>query len=363
MSTKKLKILVVDDSVVYRKIVRDVLFKIPDIEIVGVASNGKLAVDKIELLKPDLLTLDLEMPEMNGIDVLKYINKKQYSTGAIMLSGFTHEGAQVTMDALSNGAFDFIVKPGKSTLQENQDKLYAHLLPVIEAYRGRQCSGVCELLERQTRQKKIEPFYTKPIGSLLKQAPDIIAIGVSTGGPVALTQLLSELPASYNVPIVIVQHMPSLFTKSLATQLNSVCQQNVCEAEDGQLLQPGSIYIAPGGYQMKVITDQGRSRICITDDPPIESCKPSVNYLFESVADVYKRRALGIILTGMGQDGMQGCKRLYKEGAMILTQEESSCVVYGMPKAVVEAGVAHYICSIEEVVEKMVEASNCGVTL
>jgi two-component system, chemotaxis family, protein-glutamate methylesterase/glutaminase len=356
-NTKSLKVLVVDDTIVYRKIVGDILSEIPGIEVVGTANNGKIALSKIASLKPDLITLDIEMPEMNGIEVLAHIKKEQLDVGAIIVSTLTHEGGAMTISALELGAFDFIPKPESGTTEENRTAIKEILVPMLKAFRRRQ--DIKNILKRGalTKIKHVpEKEDNKRIpeqSNLRKEKSEIITIGVSTGGPRALAHILPMIPKDIGVPILIVQHMPPIFTRSLARSLNSKCAIHVKEAEDGEVLKANTIFLAPGGKQMKVsAAADGHSRMVrITDDPPENSCKPSVDYLFRSIAAYYMGRATGIIMTGMGSDGTLGSKLMKENGSVIIAQDEVSCTVFGMPREVINAGHADIVVPIDRIVE------------
>ncbi len=356
-----LRVLVVDDTVVYRKAVSDVLSELPDVEVVGIASNGKIAMSKIESLKPDLLTLDIEMPEMNGIDVLARMQVEAPDVGAIVLSTLTHKGGDLTMRALELGAFDFITKPETDSMEESRDEIKRAIAPMLKAFARRQeiksiLRGTSSGFEaiREKRQQEISRSLVqrmKVISGKRTVKIDIVGIGISTGGPKALAQMMPQLPASINVPILIVQHMPPIFTKSLAKNLDSKCGFEVKEAIDGEPVQSNKAYIAPGGKQMKVVAgSDGKTRIIrITDDPPENSCKPSVDYLFRSIAQHYIGRSAGVIMTGMGSDGSLGLKLMKRNGAFIIAQDEATCVVYGMPKEPVESGIVDVIAPLDKI--------------
>jgi two-component system, chemotaxis family, protein-glutamate methylesterase/glutaminase len=360
-STPPLKVLVVDDTVVYRKIVTDVLADLPDVEVVGTAHNGKAAMYKIRTLQPDLLTLDIEMPEMTGLEVLQQLATQAPRVGAIMLSTLTQEGGAMTMRALELGAFDFIPKPQSGTMAENKVAVKNSLGPIIKAFsRSRQIRDRLGPLYGKSAPAAAfaTPVVTRRVAAAVGTgAAAIIAIGISTGGPNALARMLPQLPADIGVPIVIVQHMPPLFTKSLANSLNAKCAIEVREAVSGDHLQPNIAFIAPGGKQMKIVAGaDGKQRVIkITDDPPENNCKPSVDYLFRSVADHYIGRATGVIMTGMGSDGSAGLKLMKNNGATVIAQDESTCVVYGMPKEPTESGVAHIVAPLDSIAAEIVK--------
>jgi two-component system chemotaxis response regulator CheB len=370
---KKLRVLVVDDTIVYRKAVSDILAEIPGVEVVGVAHNGKIAMSKIVSLKPDLLTLDIEMPEMNGIEVLSELQSRFPKIGAVMVSTLTTDGGEMTMKALELGAFDFILKPTSTNAAESKKQLKQSLSPILREFRrsrnaatllgnkGRFPKTTTSVLRKPLRPSSgnhpaRQPPKEKPAGKRGKS--EIITIGISTGGPNALTQMLPMLPGNIGVPIVIVQHMPPVFTKSLATSLNAKCALTVKEAEDRENIQANTVYIAPGGKQMKLIASpDGQNRqIKITNDPPENSCRPSADYLFRSVGDYYVGRTTAVIMTGMGSDGNKGLQVLKQKGATIIAQNEDTCVVFGMPKKPIESGLADVIAPLNNIADEIIKS-------
>ena len=372
ISTNKIRVLVVDDTIVYRKVVSDIIQEFPEVELVGVAHNGNIAMSKIKTLKPDLLTLDIEMPAMNGLEVLAEIKKNKLPVGAIMLSTLTSEGGEMTLRALELGAFDFILKPQSRNPTEGKNEIRKTLQPIVKAFARSHMSR--QLLRRgiSSPARQLRPLGKatgKPVSTKVaafqaksatqhKGKSEIIAIGISTGGPNALIQVLPKLPGNIGVPIVIVQHMPPVFTNSLANSLNKKCALTVKEAEDRELLKNNTVYIAPGGKQMKLVasTDGSNRQIKITDDPPENSCKPSVDYLFRSVADYYVGRTTAVIMTGMGSDGTKGLQILKNKGSHIIAQNEKTCVVYGMPKAPIEMGLVNVIAPLDKIAEEILKS-------
>lgn len=366
LSSKKLRVLVVDDTIVYRKSVSDIIEEIPGVELAGVAHNGKIALDKIATLKPDLLTLDIEMPVMNGLEVLAELRRKHPTVGAIMLSTLTADGSEMTLKALELGAFDFILKPQSKNIVEGKKEIKRLLAPILEAY-ARSKSGRHLRPAMGSRPAAMPAAPMRPMagvqtankgGALRRSKSEIVTIGISTGGPNALNQMLPQLPGDINVPILIVQHMPPVFTKSLAASLDKKCRLQVKEAEDREPLKPNVIYIAPGGKQMKLVaaTDGTHRLIKITDDPPENSCKPSADYLFRSVGDYYVGRTTAVIMTGMGSDGTKGLEILKTKGAHIIAQDEDSCVVYGMPKAPIERGIVDVVAPLNRIADEIVKS-------
>ena len=340
MPSPILRVLVVDDSTLYRKVVRDALKQLRNVEVVGVAPDGKIALEKLAQLQPDLVTLDLEMPELDGLGVLREMRKQSDPPGAIMVSAVTSAGARTTTAALRLGAFDFVCKPAGSSFEDSLRLLESELLPKVEAFARSRATSPERTPNTDAHGSWATATQQPDLTTAPPQKPQIVALGISTGGPAALTQMLPRLPGNFGVPILIVQHMPPVFTASLADDLDKLCALRVSEASHGDLVKPGGILIAPGGKQMRVHRDGPSTRICITDDPPERNCRPSVDYLFRSVAETYEARALGVIMTGMGDDGTEGCRLLRQSGAAILAQDAASCVVFGMPKKPIEDGLA-----------------------
>lgn len=361
MNATPLRVLVVDDSALYRKVVRDALIGQDDVQVVGTAHNGQAALDRILELRPDLLTLDVEMPELDGLSVLKAIRERRLGAGAIMCSSSSAHGASVTTQALELGAFDFVLKPDQAAnVEQSMSLLRSDLLPKIRAFRaantpfGRndpKCADV--KASSPPKMGGVAEAVSQDTSWMPAVRPEIVVIGVSTGGPAALSRILPQLPADLPVPVLIVQHMPPLFTKSLADDLRQRCRVPVSEAIDGCRILPGQVLIAPGGKQMKVGLSAGGLRTQITDDPPERNCKPAADYLFRSVAMHYGGKTLGIVLTGMGDDGTEGCRHLRKCNATVLAQSAASCVVYGMPRNVVEQGLAHAVVDLDQVVPEI----------
>ena len=363
MSLHPLRILIVDDSALYRKAVRLALESIPGVEIIGTASNGRLALEKILSDKPDLVTLDMEMPELNGLGLLHELASRQVNTLCLMISSLTMEGARTTSEALELGAFDFVLKPVGSSPEENVAHLRQDLAPRIEAARAARDRGPRRFAPLPGAEA---PVAERPIRCMMPDAaaasqPQILGIGVSTGGPAALRKLLPQFPVNYPFPIVLVQHMPPIFTKTLADELNKHCPLKVVEGADGMSVETGKVIIAPGGRQMRVERHEDGARVRVTDDPAERNCRPAVDYLFRSLASEYGNRAWAIILTGMGDDGLRGCQEMKRRGSVIFAQDEASCVVYGMPRAVAEAGIVDYVTTIDGIAARLKDAAFQGV--
>jgi two-component system chemotaxis response regulator CheB len=354
-----LRVLVVDDTIMYRKVVGDLLAEMPGVEVVGTANNGKIALTRIASLKPDLITLDVEMPIMDGLETLQEIQKSYPDVGVIMLSTLTKRGSDITMRALELGAFDFIAKPDADVMQENVQLLRNAIGPRVKAFAKR--LELRSLLKQRHRPataaapvSSVPPAPTVLASSRRTGKSKAVAIGISTGGPNALTKMLPQLP-KLGVPIFVVQHMPPVFTKSLAESLDSKCQYEVREAEHNEIVRPDVIYIAPGGRHMRVATNTGGAKIIqVTDDPPENNCKPAVDYMFRSVAREYGALSTGVIMTGMGGDGTLGLKVLKSFGAVTIGQDEESCVVYGMPKIAAEAGVVDVVSPLQMIASEII---------
>ncbi len=359
---ESIKALVVDDTIVYRKIVGDVLKEIPGVEVIGSANNGKIALSKINSLKPDLITLDIEMPEVNGIEVLQELGKHPDPPVVVMLSTLTQQGSEMTIKALELGAFDFVAKPDEGKMADNLLKVKEAILPIISTLKRQKETRL--KIRSKAKSKKAEgtpkkvptPTHApKTIPSAVRSKSEVVGIGISTGGPNALTRMIPMLPANLKASVLIVQHMPPLFTASLANSLNNKSELEVKEAENGDTIEPGKVLIAPGGKQMKIIAgvDGITRKIKITDDPPENSCKPSADYLFRSIAQHYVGRCTGVIMTGMGSDGSKGLVQMKNNGSVIIAQNEETCTVYGMPKEPVESGIADVVVPLERIAEEI----------
>ena len=331
------KLLIVDDSALYRQAINNALRDEAGVSVVGLAKDGVEALQKIEELDPDLLTLDVQMPGMDGIGVLREMNKRGLRPKAIMVSSLTSQGAQVTTDALLEGAFDFILKPSGGDAAGNHRQLRDSLTEKINAFR--QANG---RVARRTR-RAAAPDTTPPEGIACRA----VLVGTSTGGPAALKAVLPRLSADLAVPVLVVQHMPPQYTKSLAKRLDELCPLQVSEASSGAEVRPGCVLIAPGGRHMKLTRRDGRVFVRISDDPQEHGCRPSVDYLFRSAVEAFDGNALGVIMTGMGRDGVAGCTELKRRGGYVIAQHEDGCLVYGMPKAVIEAGAADRVLTLE----------------
>ncbi|MBO8126809.1 MAG: chemotaxis response regulator protein-glutamate methylesterase [Firmicutes bacterium] len=337
---KPVRVLIVDDSVFFRRLISESISSDPRFEVAGTARNGREAVEKVLELEPDVVTMDINMPVMDGLESLHAI-MAQHPVPVVMLSSMAVEGAYVTVRALEEGAVDFLLKP-QSWQNVSQVWKSELIQKLLVAYRAK-------LLV--TGRTPSSPPVRRPVrdrGSTLRRK--IVAIGSSTGGPGALREVLTRLPADFPCAILVVQHMPPLFTRTLAERLNAVSALTVKEAAAGDLLKPGTAYIAPGDYHM-VVNHSGT--IILNQDPPIGSLRPAVDVLFDSVAKHYGAGVVAAVLTGMGSDGKRGAQRIKEEGGVVLAQSEKTCVVYGMPRAVVEAGLADEIVPLPKMAEEI----------
>lgn len=356
-----LRVVVADDAILFRRVMEQVLGSLPGVEVVGLAQNGKIALQKVQELKPDLLTLDMEMPEMDGLAVLDALKGVPGAPTVIVVSALTLHGGRLTLQALQRGAFDFITKPDESGAEKGRESLRQELTPRVKALSLR--LGVRGILRGTTTATPPSPPVPSNAAAVsvvpsrgipVTQKPEMILIGVSTGGPNTLATLLPALHANLGVPVLIVQHMPPLFTQSLAENLDAKCALRVREAAHEEIAEPNTVYIAPGGRQMRIAPGpDGRKIIQITDDPPENNCRPAVDYLFRSAATHYPGRSLAVILTGMGSDGTLGLRLLKRHGCHVIAQDEASSVVWGMPKAAVDAGVTDFVLPLEGIASKI----------
>jgi two-component system chemotaxis response regulator CheB len=328
---KSIRILVVDDSVVIRKLLTDTLSGDSAIEVVGTASDGRIALSKLSQLKPDLITLDIEMPVMNGLETLTAIRKLHPELPVIMFSTLTEHGAAATLDALSLGASDYATKPSNTgSYPVAIERIRAELIPKIKT--------LCRIATAKTPALSV-PRPASRVRPHSNPRLEIVAIGTSTGGPNALADVLPRLPADFPVPIVVVQHMPPLFTRLLAERLASRSAFPVQEGTDGATLSPGHAWIAPGDFHMKVIRAGLHARLNLNQDAPENSCRPAVDVLFRSVAKAYGSSALAVVMTGMGSDGVLGARDIREAGGAVIIQDEPSSVVWGMPGLVHASGL------------------------
>ena len=372
------KVLVVDDSGFFRRRVSEILSADPSIQVVGTATNGKEAIDQAIALKPDVITMDYEMPMMDGITAVRHIMQR-CPTAVLMFSSLTHEGARVTLDALDAGAVDFLPKNFED-ISRNPEKVKQMLCEKVHSIARSNRRSLSSAPARAaapvgpagssfnrpapaptTRPAPAAPARNPAPGAHAhthssapkRKAYKLVAIGTSTGGPVALQRVLTQLPANFPAPIVLIQHMPAAFTKAFAERLDKLCRISVKEAEDGDILRPGLALLAPGGKQMMV---DGRGAIKILPGDERLNYKPCVDITFGSAAKSYGDKVLAVVLTGMGADGREGARLLKQGGSAIWAQDEASCVIYGMPMAIVKADLADAVYSLDDIGKHLVEA-------
>jgi two-component system chemotaxis response regulator CheB len=348
----RIRVLIVDDSVVIRKLVTEALAADPAIEVVGIAQNGRVAVDRVKELNPDAVTMDIEMPVMNGIEAVRSLRRTHPRLPIVMFSTLTERGASATLDALAAGASDYVTKPSNvGSFAESQQNIREQLIPKLKALTGtRRAAGAripTPAPTQASRKRRAGPF-------------NVLVIGSSTGGPDALARVLPALPTDLAVPVVVVQHMPPLFTRLLAQRLGQNSRVKVVEAHEGEPLAAGKVMIAPGGQHLTV-RRQGTSVVAhLTDDPPENFCRPAVDVMFRSVSSVYGDRVLAVVLTGMGRDGAAGAKVIRDAGGEVIAQDEATSVVWGMPGAVAMAGQADRILAIDRIGPDVASALNRG---
>lgn len=371
---RRIRVLVVDDAVVVRRLVTDVLAADPDIEVVGVAANGRIALQKIAQLAPDIITLDIEMPEMDGLTTVTEIRKTWKMLPIIMFSTLTERGAQATMEALARGATDYVTKPANvGSVTIAQQRIRDDLIPRIKSL----CPGVLPATSGTTTSASsgattgstrisLADQLAKVVGAPAARPPrpapagppqsiSIVAIGCSTGGPNALIEIIPKLPADFPLPIVITQHMPPMFTKFLADRLSAMSKISVREATDGAVIAPGTAWIAPGDHHMVLKSVGGRIIATLTQGPPENSCRPAVDVMMRSVVECYGPRVLSVILTGMGQDGLRGSEAVHDAGGSVFAQDEATSVVWGMPGFVARAGIASQVLPLDRVAQAIID--------
>ncbi len=362
METERVKVLIVDDSALMRNLISRIIENDDELEVAGKALNGIFALQKIPKLAPDVIILDLEMPEMNGIEFLKERKKRGIEIPVIILSSFAKKGAQVTMEALSLGAADFIMKPSGS-ISDDIQTVSANLIHRVKAYGSQQRKKTKREPVSRDFQPDIRPgpsvkeeaAKTEPPAAARIAPPrtrtgpvEIIVIGISTGGPNALREVFASIDGSVSQPILVVQHMPPGFTEEFAKSLDKICPLEVKEAGNGDILKPGRILIAPGDFHLEVEKKKLAAVARLSTAPPVNGHRPSADVLFASVAKLYGDRVLAIIMTGMGKDGAQEIGTIYKNGGITIGQDEQSCVVFGMPKVAIEKGFIQKIVPLQE---------------
>ena len=342
----KIRVLIVDDSALMRQVLAALLSKDPEIEVIGSAPDPYIAREKIKDLNPDVITLDVEMPKMDGLTFLEKLMRGR-PMPVVMVSSLTEVGCQTTLRALELGAVDFIAKP-KIDLREGMEEIAQELIDKIKAAAvanvKRQALGV----RRETKPLNPYPLPLTSWGAMIKTTDTIIAIGSSTGGTEAVKDVLMALPPN-TPPILITQHMPEHFTKTWADRMNSLCRISVKEAEDGDSVLPGHALVAPGSYHMSLVRSGARYTVRVNQDPPVNRHRPSVDVMFASVAQYAGANAVGVILTGMGGDGAREMLTMKRAGAFTIAQDEASCVVFGMPKEAIKLGGVDKILPLSEI--------------
>ena len=345
----KKRVLIVDDAVVVRKALSEAIGADPALEVAGVAANGRIGVDRFGSLKPDLVLLDIEMPEMDGLETVRALRKIDGRVPIVMFSSLTERGAAITLDALALGATDYVTKPSNVDMVGTLQAITRELIPKIRLLCRVETNGA-RVASKVAMKTAAAPALRFPV--------QVIAIGVSTGGPDALEHVLPRLPADLKVPVVIAQHMPPVFTSLLAARLSAKSILPVRECVSGEPLMPGCAVLAPGDFHMVVNREGGVVRVRTHQGEKENFCRPAVDVLFRSVAQVYGGRCLAVILTGMGQDGLKGCEMLRAAGARIFVQDEATSVVWGMPGFVAKAGLAEKILPLDQIGPEIVRATS-----
>ncbi len=347
LAGNRVRVLVVDDSVVIRRLVSNVLEEDPEIEVVGAAANGAIALAQIPHKNPDVITLDVEMPEMDGLETLRRIKKEYPEIRVVMFSTLTERGAAVTFEALALGADDYVAKAANvGSLHVSMAKLKGELIPKVKQF----------FFFPRTAAPEPRPSAA-PAPAIRRRAlpPEAVVIGVSTGGPNALGAIVPVFPADFPLPVLLVQHMPPVFTGLLAERLQAAANLRVKEGEAGEPVEAGTVYIAPGDYHMEVERRRGQPVIRLHQGPPENSCRPAVDVLFRSAERVYGGAVVAVVLTGMGEDGRRGAEVLKSRGAYVIAQDENTSVVWGMPGAVVRAGLADAVLPLDQVVPEILK--------
>lgn len=347
---RRLRVLIVDDSVVTRRLVSDMILSDPALEVAGIAHHGRIALAKIPQVSPDIVTLDIDMPEMDGLETLARIRADYPDLPVIMLSGLTEDGAKFTIEALAMGASDYVTKPSgvganATSVAEVRDELLRKIRALGEGKLNR-------MAKSRRKNEKGDPAD--------KSRLEVVIIGISTGGPNALVRLLPELPADFPVPVLVVQHMPPLFTKFLAERLEKICPLAVQEAVHGEQIKPGTIWIAPGDFHMEIERKQPGVTIRLHQGPLENSCRPAVDPLFRSAVECFGSRVLGVVMTGMGHDGLQGSRCIRDAGGQILAQDQKTSVIWGMPRFVTEEGLPDEVLPLDRLAASICKRVTVG---
>lgn len=361
---RKIRVLIVDDSTVIRRLLSDALAVDPAIEIAGIAANGKIALSKIPQLSPDVITLDMEMPEMDGLATLIELRKLYPNLPVIMFSTLTQRGAESTLEALAKGANDYVTKPANvGSVQAAIQSVQNELLPKIKQF----CKWATPATSGTARTAC--PVDRNGVKSTRNQASegkhnrvDVVVIGTSTGGPNALSTVLAKIPAAFPAPILVVQHMPPIFTTHLAERLNQLSNIHVREASEGDSIEPGGAWIAPGNFHLTLRRQGAHLKAALNQDRLENSCRPAVDVLFRSASELFGPNVLAVVMTGMGQDGQRGCEAVRQAGGRVLVQDEASSVVWGMPGSVANAGLANYVVPLPKIADEIIFQIQMGRT-
>lgn len=394
LDAHKLRVLIVDDSAVVRSVLQRIIEREPGFQVVGTARDGQMAIERCRELRPDVVTLDVEMPVLDGLGALPGLLACDRNLAVIMISSLTVRGARETIDALMKGALDYITKPSQAESREEALAQFSSVLvpklralaerkrfsvPAIKMVGGSLAPAAAQpslparaaeprilLPPRSSLTPSVESLRAAPPREslLTRPEPRVLAIGSSTGGPAALAQILGNLPSDFALPILIAQHMPETFTRLLAERLTEVSRFNVREALPGEPLRPGQAWVAPGNHHLTVVrAGAEKLALSLNSDPPVNCCRPSIDVLFTSLAEVAGRHTLAVILTGMGHDGRDGAAALRKAGGLVLAQDEASSVVWGMPGAVVSAGLAQGVYPLDQLASELGQRARAGRAL
>jgi two-component system chemotaxis response regulator CheB len=349
---QKIRVFVVEDSALARKLIGSALESDPSVTVAGWASNGLDALPQIERLRPDVVTLDIHMPGIDGLETLRRLREHDHETRVVMFSSLTERGAHATLTALDLGADDYVAKPSKPSADGPSLEMRRQLVPRVKQFfrlPGQALHVPAPELKNLTRPIML-PSHPRTIG----RRAVVAGIGISTGGPASLNRIVSQFPRSFHAPVLLVQHMPPVFTRLFAERLNQIGPLPVKEAVNGEIVEPGRIYVAPGDFHMRLDQWKGATRIVLDQSEPQNACRPAVDALFHSLAEIYGGSVVAAVLTGMGQDGKRGCEELKAKGAHVVAQDEATSVVWGMPGAVVKAGAADEVLPLEEIIPALV---------